>query len=148
MKKKVSLINNFFLLFFPADPLPPLQHPPRLLPLWAARWSGWTQTALLPISMLAPLARPHAELQWWAGRRPAEVAKQHHADEEGTDGVQSGSRRVSTNWNHSEKIRRGRGGGAGGAEQTLKLILASGPLGPIFLVMPQIYATTPYKYIY
>lgn len=86
----------FFCFFSPADPLPPLQHPPRLLPLWAARWPGWTQTALLPVSMLAPLARPHTELQWWAGRRPGEVAKWHHADEEGTNGVQSGSQRVST----------------------------------------------------
>lgn len=62
MKKNSYFFCLFFVVFFPADPLPPLQHPPRLLPLWAARWPGWTQTALLPVSMLAPLARPHAEL--------------------------------------------------------------------------------------
>lgn len=41
---------------FPADPLARLQRPPRLLPLWAARWPGWAQTALLPGSILVPLA--------------------------------------------------------------------------------------------
>lgn len=50
---------------FPADPLPLLQRPPRPLPLWAARWPGWAQTALLPVSMLAPLALPNTKLQWW-----------------------------------------------------------------------------------
>lgn len=49
--------------FFPADPLPLLHHPPRPLPLWAARWPGWAQTALLPVSMLALLARPNTKQQ-------------------------------------------------------------------------------------
>ena len=50
---------------FPADPLPLLHRPPRPLPLWAARWPGWAQTALLPFSMLALLALPNTKLQWW-----------------------------------------------------------------------------------
>lgn len=50
---------------FPADPLPPLHRPPRPLPLWAARWPGWAQTALLPLSMLALLALPNTKQQQW-----------------------------------------------------------------------------------
>lgn len=50
---------------FPADPLPLLYRPLHPLPLWAARWPGWAQTALLPFSMLALLALQNTEQQWW-----------------------------------------------------------------------------------
>lgn len=54
---------------FPADPLPLPHRRPRPLPLWAARWPAWVQTALLPISILALLAPPNTNGS--SGRTPA-----------------------------------------------------------------------------
>lgn len=58
-REKKRRENVFFLLtrFLCSTAL----HAP--LPLWAARWQGWAQTALLPLSMLALLALPNMKQQ-------------------------------------------------------------------------------------
>ena len=61
---------------FPADPLPLLHRPPRPLPLWAARWPGWAQTALLPFSMLALLALPNNQAAVVGGHQPDAVQRE------------------------------------------------------------------------
>lgn len=73
-----------FFSFFPADPLPLLRRPPRLLPLWAARWLDWAQTALLPVSMLALLALANTKAAVVGGHQPDEVQRETgHAAFEG-----------------------------------------------------------------